>query len=318
MIHYRCFRNDDPPRVVGLWNTCLVGPRAVPLPRQGKTLLEYFTFSKPYFDPAGLILALDGGAAVGLVHAGFAANADGTSLDRSTGVICVLGVMASHRLRGVGSELLRRGEQYLRDRGATTVVAGPMAPANPFTFGLYGGADSAGFLDSHPAARPFFEKRGYRAARSCGVFRRPLEKVTLPNDPRFAGLRARYEIVAAPYTHAGWWRECVLGPIEAVVYRLEDKRTRRTDAEAILWDMELYTPAWGVACVGLVDLVVAQEQRQQGLAKYLLSQVLRHLRDQPFHLFEARVDLDNDAAMALLRSLQFDQVEVGHGYRREA
>jgi GNAT superfamily N-acetyltransferase len=317
VIHYRRFRNDDPPRVVRLWNTALAGPRAVPLPGHGATLLEYFLFSKPYFDPDGLILACDERDGVGLVHAGFAGRPGAEGVDTTTGVICALGVAPEHRHKGVGRELLRRAEEYLRDRGATTILAGPMAPANPFTFALYGGADSAGFLESHVAARPFFEKHGYRIERSCGIFRRALEKATIPNDARFAALRARYEIIAAPTSKAGWWRESVLGPIEAVSYRLEDKATRATDAEAVLWDMDLYFPCWGVSCVGLIDLVVAPQQRRQGLAKYLLSQVLRHLRDQPFHLFEARAGLDDPAALGLLRSLQFDQVEVGHCYRRE-
>lgn len=316
MIHYRSFRNDDPPKVVGLWNTCLAGGRAVPLPGQGTTLLEYFTFAKPYFDPAGLILALDGGDAVGLVHAGFAPRAGGEALDTGRGVICALGVLASHRRQGVATELLRRAEDYLRTRGATATVAGPMAPDNPFTFGLYGGADSAGFVESHPAARPFLEARGYQVARSCGIFRRRLETMTIPNDPRFAGLRARYDIIAAPYSQAGWWRECVLGPIEAVSYRLEDKATRQSHAEAVLWDMDLYYPSWSAACVGLIDLAVEEKHRRQGLASYLLAQVLRHLRDQPFHLFEARADLANEAGLGLLRSLQFEQVEVGHSYQR--
>src|SRR6185369_5804215 len=105
-------------------------------------LLECFTLAKPYFDREGLLLAFDAGRPVGLAHAGFASSVDGRSLDLTTGVLCTLGVAPSHRRQGIGSELLRRAEEYLRSKGAREILAGPRAGANPFTFGLYGGADS--------------------------------------------------------------------------------------------------------------------------------------------------------------------------------
>jgi GNAT superfamily N-acetyltransferase len=314
VISYRAYRNPDSPAVVEAWNVCFSGRRVVPV--RLATVLEYFTFAKPYFDPAGLILAFDGGRPVGMVHAGFGAADDGKWIDPAVGVICALGVTPSHRRQGVGAELLRRAEDYLRQRGAKELFAGPLAPRNPFTFGLYGGCNSAGFLASDVTARPFLEKHGYKLAHSAGLFQRPLARAYLPPDPRFPTIRQKYDVIASPYHGAGWWRECTYGPIEAVEYRVQGKQQGPVVARCVLWDMETFAQSWGEACVGMLELTVEPEHRRQGLAKYLLSQILRHLRDQPFHLFEAMADPDDAAARGLLQGLEFQQVDVGQCYRR--
>ena len=49
----------DPPVVAGrLWNTCFSDPGAVIL--RSPSLLEYFTFAKPYFEPEGFQIAAVG------------------------------------------------------------------------------------------------------------------------------------------------------------------------------------------------------------------------------------------------------------------
>jgi GNAT superfamily N-acetyltransferase len=314
VIHYRPYRNPDSPAVVAAWNSSFSGRRVVPV--RMATVLEYFTFAKPYFDPEGLILAVDESKPVGFVHAGFGPGGDGKSLDLGTGVVCTLGVVPSHRRQGIGSELLRRAEEFLRLRGAKELYAGPLAPSNPFTFGLYGGCDSPGFLASDVMARPFFEKHGYKLARSSGLFQRALAKTNMPPDPRFGSIRQQFDVVASPYHGAGWWRECVLGPIEAVEYRLQLKPQGQAVARCVLWDMETFQQLWGQACVGMFELFVRPEFRRRGLAKYLLAQILRYLHDQPFHLFEGMADLSDPAALGLLQGLEFEQVDVGHCFRR--
>jgi ribosomal protein S18 acetylase RimI-like enzyme len=314
VIRYRSFRNTDSPVVIDLWSRSLSGRRVVPM--QSPTLLEFFTLSKPCFDPAGLILALDDSTPVGFVHAGFAANAAGTALDFSRGVICTLGVIPPRRRQGIGSELLRLAEQYLRERGARDLLAGPLAPDNPFTFGLYGGGNSPGFLSGD--ARPFFEKHGYQVERTTGVFQRNLVRMQIPADPRFLGISQKYDIFSGSFHRAGWWRECVLGPIEAVEYQLQHKASETIVARCILWDMDTFNARWGQSSVGMLDLVVEPAFRCQGLARYLLAQILRHLREQPFQLFETQAQLDNTAALGLLNGLGFQQVDTGLRFRRPA
>src|ERR1700730_4195185 len=108
VIHYRSFRNDDPPALVQIWNEAFTGRGAVKLAHSSP--LEFHVFAKPYFDPNGLILALDDRVPVGFGHAGFGPNETQSALGTATGVVCMLGVRPSHRRRGIGSELLRRCE----------------------------------------------------------------------------------------------------------------------------------------------------------------------------------------------------------------
>jgi ribosomal protein S18 acetylase RimI-like enzyme len=316
VIHYRTFRNGDPPGLVGVWNAAFTGRGAVHL--QGAAWLEYFLFSKPYFDPQSMIVASADGQIVGFAQAGFGPNDTETALDPSTGVLCLLGVAPSHRGQGIGSELLRRAEAYQRGRGSQRLFAGPMYPFNPYSFGLYGGSYSPGFLDSDTLARPFLEHRGYVVESSCLVFQRPMQQALVVPDGRFAAHRLRYDIHAQPFQGTTWWQECMLGPVELHEYRLQDKLTGRIAARALLWEMETYSVRWNEHAVGITDLVVPDDLRRQGLAKFLLTQILRYLHDQFFSIVEIQTRADNTAAINLLRNLGFNQVDAGHIYKHSS
>ncbi|MFO0866290.1 MAG: GNAT family N-acetyltransferase, partial [Gemmataceae bacterium] len=167
LIRYRPFRNIDPPRLTEVWNQCFVNRGAVQM--RTSTPLERYVLSKPTFDPAGLIIAEDDeGKCVGWVHAGITPRQS----DSAEGVICMIGVLPSHRRQGIGSELLKQAEEYLRTRGAQSIFAGSHSPRNPFYLGLYGGSECPGFLDSDPTASPFFLKHGYVVHETTGVYDR--------------------------------------------------------------------------------------------------------------------------------------------------
>jgi ribosomal protein S18 acetylase RimI-like enzyme len=314
VIHYRTFRNTDPPGLVEVWNAAFTGRGAVKL--RSCLWTEFFLFSKIYFDPHSIIIAQADRQIVGFAWAGFGPNASESAVDLGTGVVCLLGVAPSYRRQGIGAELLHRAETYLRSHGSKNLFAGPLHPLNPYTFGLYGGSNSPGFLDSDPLARPFFTHHGYVVESSCLVFQRSLKPTLNIADGRFAAHRLRYEIYVRPFPRTTWWQECILGPVELYEYRLQDKLTGRTAARALLWEMETYLPSWNEHAIGITDLVVTDDRRRQGLAKFLMVQVLRSLQDQFFSLAETQVRADNAAAINLLRSLGFEQVDAGHIYRK--
>jgi ribosomal protein S18 acetylase RimI-like enzyme len=315
VITYRSFLNTDPPQLADLWNACFTGRGAALL--HGPTLLEYFSFSKPYFDPAGLLVAADDGRVVGFAHAGFGSDAEGKALRSDAGVTCLVAVHPDHRRRGVGSELLRRCEEYLRQRGARELTAGPLAPLDPFTFGLYGGSESAGFLESDAAARPFLEKHGYRVRQTALVYQRPLDRPLSVIDVRFPAHRQHYDLHGGLRAHLTWWQDCVLGPLELHEYRLVDKLLGHTVARASLWEMETYNGRWAQHAVGLLGLEVVPDLRRRGLGKFLLAQLIRFLQEQFFGLLEVHTEVGNVAVAGLLRTLSFDHVDTGHSYRRE-
>ncbi|HVS35650.1 MAG TPA: GNAT family N-acetyltransferase [Gemmataceae bacterium] len=316
MIHYRPFINLDPPGLVDVWNESFTTRGAAAL--RSPTLLEFFVFSKPYFDPEGLIVAVDGPKMVGLVLAGFGPSADGARMDTSAGVVNLLAVIPSYRRKGVGAELASRAEDYLRRRGARTLYAGPMEPFNPFTFGLYGGSSSPGFLDSDAAARPFFEKRGYKPEATALALQRPLDRPPVVADARFSAYRQRYDIQVGPRSGTTWWQECVFGPLELHDYRLIEKSTGKWASRVSLWEMETYAPTWNEHAVGVVELETIPELRRKGLAKFLMAQILRHLHEQFFTMAEIQTVETHTAALNLVRGMGFTQVDRGCRLRREA
>jgi ribosomal protein S18 acetylase RimI-like enzyme len=279
--------------------------------------LENYVFAKPYFDPAGLIMALDENGPVGFAHAGFGSNGPASGLDQHLGLVCLIGVRPSHRRQGIGSELLRRSEEYLQSRGAQSLRAGPMAPCCPFYFGLYGGSDLPGFLGSDTAAEPFLARHGYHVEHNCLVLQRALSQPITIADGRFPALRKRYDVRIVPRAGPGsWWEECTLGPVELVEFHLQDKTTNEVVAQTSVWEMDLFSWRWSQPAVGIREIKVAPELQRQGLAKFLLSQMLRYLQEQYFGLTEVQVPDQNPAALQLFHGLGFEQVDWGRIYQK--
>ena len=316
MLQYRSFRNTDPPGLVEIWNETFIGRGAVRLRHSAP--LERFAFAKPYFDPDGLIVALDGETRIGFAHVGFAPNPQESALTMSDGVLCLLGVRPAYRRQGIGSELLSRCESYLKGRGVTTLYAGPQRPFDPFYFGIYGGCDMPGFLESDRDAQPFLEARRYRPVQTCLVYQRRLDRPLNIVDARFGPLRARFDMQVLPRVGAAsWWQECVNGPVEFLEFRLVERSSGRAAARADVWEMEGFSWGWGLPTIGIRGLHVPDDMRRQGLAKFLVTHILRYMQEQYFGLAELQAMQDSAPANNLCRLLGFEQVDVGHLYRRE-
>ena len=317
MIQYRTFRNGDPPALVTIWNEAFTTRGWICL--RGPSPLEYFLFAKAYFDPAGLLLAFDGDTPVGFAHAGFGPNEKQTALSTADGVLCMIGVRPAFRRQGIGSELLRLGEAYLRQRGATRLYAGSMKPLNPFYFGLYGGSESSGFLTSEPTAEPFLIRHGYAASETRTIYHRSLENPLAVADGRFPGLRRRYEMQAVLRKGTGtWFEESVIGPVEMLEFCLQDKTNAAVVARAAAWEMQGFGQRWNESAVGIADLTVNQNLRRQGLGKFLLAQALKQVQDQYFSVVEIQASERDPVATGLFKSVGLQAVDCGRMYRKNA
>ena len=281
------------------------------------TPLERYVLAKPYFDPQGLIVAEEDGSCLGFAHAGFGGEASANCLQREIGVICLVGVRPNARRRGIGTELLRRAEYYLRQRGAKTIFAGSHFPNNPFYLGLYGGADSSGILASDALAAPFLERHGFRKVKTHVVLQRLLDHTLKIVSPKFAYHRQRFLVQACfPKDLRGWWRECLVGFVEPLEIYLEDKEHPEVAARALVWEMDGFSARWGRASVGLMGFEVRPDLRRQGIGKFLLSHLLRQVQDQYFELCEVHIASDNVPALQFLHSLAFEQVDAGEVFLR--
>ncbi|MFL5330561.1 MAG: GNAT family N-acetyltransferase [Gemmataceae bacterium] len=316
-MEYRAFRNTDPPAFIALWNQCFLGRGAYTIP--SAAYVERSIFSKSYFDRKGLILAVENGQLVGFVHAGFGPNAAANGIDTKQGVVCAIAVRPTHRRRGIGAALLDHAQSYLTTKGAEVIRAGGTPPWTPFYFGLYGGSDLPGFLESDSQAGPFFLKHGYQPAVNRHIYQRSLTQPIMVADPRMMDLRKRYDIAVQPRSGLDtWWQENVVGLVEPVEFRLIDKATKAPAARAVLWEMDGFSLRWRTPSAGLLSLLVAENVRRKGVAKFFLGHLLRHLQEQCFGLCECQIDASDVAAAGLISSIGFTKVDAGTGYVRSS
>lgn len=320
MIVFRSFLNTDPPLLADVWNESHTARGSFPLRTPG--LLERWVFSKPYFDPNGLIVAVDNednNRVVGYALCGFGPNAELSALDYTHGVICSVAVRPSIGRKRLGADLVGRCEEYLTKRGATTLRAGPVWPYCPFGFGLYGGTNCPGFLASDAGADPFFKSLGYEPAGTTLVFQKKLDAPLSIPDARFTMLRRRYETqVMRAASVPTWWHECVWGTLDPVEFRMVDKLAGGfIAARAIVWELEGYGWRWGFPSAGILDIQVRQDLRRQGLAKLLLSQILRFLQDQFFGICELHAASTDPALVGLCRSATLEHVDTGTTYLKK-
>src|SRR5262249_47474444 len=150
-----------------------------------------------------------------------------------------------------GTELLRRCEAYLRERGTQNLHMGVTRPVDPFYFGLYGGSELPGVLDSDDLAAPFLAKNGYKPCQTSLVLQKKLDQTVHIVDSRFPNLRKQLEVRVGPRQGTStWWQECVVGPVELFDFRLEDKTSNQVAAQAFVWEMEGFSWRWNLPSVG--------------------------------------------------------------------
>lgn len=317
MIEYRAFRNYDPPQILRLWEQAKLGHGAAQALSNDMSF-DMVNYAQTYFDRTGLILAVDDGTPVGFVHAGFGCLPDGNSLDISTGVICAVVVVPEHRRQGIGRELVRRAEAYLKEQGATQILAGPSRHADPFYFGLYGGARPAGFLLSDESAAPFFTKLGYQPAGHYAITSRQMSD----RDPvhfRSTMIRRKFELLLVDRPDpCSWWWMCRYGRLDAVYCVLVPKGGGAPVAGVTIVGLDAYANSWKEQAIGLVDLWVDEKQRGQGYGQALLLEVVKRLRKETVTRLTANIEDDDVGAKKVFESVGFSKIDEGVVYKSAA
>jgi ribosomal protein S18 acetylase RimI-like enzyme len=316
-VAFRQFRNSDPPQIVRLWNESGLGRGAA----QDVSCDEFDSLvtAQTYFDPAGLILATtDDQKTVGFVHAGFAANEDRSRLSSTVGVICAVIVDANYRRQGIGRDLVRRAEEYLRGKGVTTILAGGAEVHEPFYCGIYGGSEPAGFLDSDLNAKPFFESIGYAAIEHYLIFQRSLGM----GSPeimcvRMLNAKRQSRLVAANTCEpTDWWWLTRQGRLDSMHLGLVPKSGGSLMAKVCVVGLDQYTNTWKQRAIGISGLHVAENQRKKGYGQLLLDEVCRRVREDMVQLAEAHVKDTDVAGIAVLKSAGFKQIDSGTVFRK--
>ncbi len=309
MIEYRCFRNDDPPRLADAWRAARLGPSA--MQPMTTAILEAGVFSKPYFDRQGLVVAVDDGRVVGFAHAGFGATPDRRAIDTRTGSTLLVVVVPHAAEQEIGDELLRRSERYLRDRGATALQGGGSDRFRGFYLGLYGGSDLPGVLDSSPGMQQVFLRGGYQRRERVSVHRRSLDGFRVPVNRLHIAIRrtTTLHVIDEP-ERRNWWEAATTTGVALRRYELRTK-PRELLGSATFWDMQPLSQAWGLLAAGLLHVDIEGPRRRQGLAQYLVAEAMQDLAEEGVALVEAQTSDANAPAAALFEKLGFGVAEHG-------
>jgi GNAT superfamily N-acetyltransferase len=282
-------------------------------------LLEQLVLAKPYFDPAGLVLATENGRPIGFAHAGFGPVDDESAISHELGA-SILVVVAPHPEEAViARDLIEQSEKYLRGRGARVLYGGGIRPLNAFYNGLYGGSELPGILDSDAGHQQFFLASGYREIDRTVVMHRELADFRPLVDRRQMMVRRRTRVDCICDPPLGtWWQACTLANFTRLTYQLLLRDTDQLAASATMIDMDAFSHGWGVRSAGLIDVWVDESMRRQGLGINLVGEVLRQTAEQGFGLIEVQTMQRNTAAIVMYEKLGFRRIDSGIVFRKES
>ena len=316
MIEYRCFRNEDPPRLADAWRAAALGPSA--MQPMTTSILEAGVLSKPYFDRQGLIVAVEGCQVVGFVHGGFGPTVDRTAIDTTSGSTLLVVVVPHANEAEIGDALLCRSEAYLRERGATRLIGGGNGYFRGFYLGLYGGSDLPGILDSSPAMQKIFLRAGYRNCERITVLRRSLNGFRVPvNRLHMAIRRTTVMHVIDEPERRSWWEAATTTGVALRRYELRNKSGELLGS-GTFWDMQPLSQSWGVVAAGLLHVDIEGPRRRQGLAQYLTAEAMHDLAEEGVDVVEAHTTDANVPAANLLHKLGFTPAEQGTIFEKPA
>ncbi len=320
-LTFRHFRNFDPPALTRLWNARALAPGVACALRVHE--FDAHAWGGVNFDARGLIVAELDGQVVGFVHAGFGPDYPIPALrpfelSHEVGAIVQLVVRPDLAETNLASELIQRGERYLRARGARVIYAGSLFPLNPFYWGVAGGSEGSGVTTQERAFARALAELGYEPVSTAILLEADLDRPE-PRDPRAAVIRrqARVDFVddSAP---ADWWEGVALGDFQVMRALLVSKSTGAIIGSAETWDMGWFSRRDDRARVGLIKLEVAPSERGKGHGRFLVAEMFRRLRENQIQIVGAQTASTNLPALGLYASLGFETIDQSTLYRLPA
>ena len=316
-IHFRHFKNTDPPGILAIWQRCahcLGPPRNITY-----EVFEQMVFGKLHFDYAGFFVALDDEKIVGFAHASFGPSADSDSLDYSTGVICLVLIDPDWPDPApLANELVKSCEEYLVKSGAKIIYGGCVRPANPFYLGLYGGSEPPGVLEDDHLAIKAFQSTGYAHVDSTQGYEIDLREFRPAMNVKIAQIRRQVELAAElDAVPRNWWEALTLGNHEIVRVTAKERKTEALISVATLRFMDpTCRGVVGDVC-GLMDIRVAPPWREKGLASHVLSESFRRMAENNIVRLDAQAHDSNEPLNALLQAMKMEKTSRGLIFRKE-
>ena len=102
------------------------------------------------------------------------------------------------------------------------------------------------------------------------------------------------------------------------ISRLLHDKSGNWVARTLVWEMEAFSIAWRRPTVGIFDFEVNAPFRRQSVGRYFLSLIMKYIQDQFFTLVELQLEESNQYGLDFLRSLEFQHVDTGQVFVRNA
>jgi GNAT superfamily N-acetyltransferase len=292
-------------------------------------LLEQHILGRPYFDRGGLFLALDENEnVVGFAHAAFGPNAEHTDIDASIGVICMMMILPEcENYSAVADALLKACEDYLTKRGAKQIYGGAVRPAAPFYMGLYGGSEPLGVFESDKEIAELYNNSGYEVIHKTLLFRVSLENYRPPINAKTITWRRKIALTCTDLPQPKhWWEACMMcnftwlelrgflpnesQPVGTVALRITDSNDMPDFAPFPSSPplIPFYPHSFSA---GLMDVWIRGDIRRQGLATYLVGEMIRNAQKENVSTLEIQAAEDNPPLVALLKTMHWDVAERG-------
>jgi ribosomal protein S18 acetylase RimI-like enzyme len=122
--------------------------------------------------------------------------------------------------------------------------------------------------------------------------------------------------LAAIDSRRSWWWQTRAGRLDTLHLALIPKAGGEPMAQVSVVGLDLYIPRWQVRPIGLIDLHVPEQYRRKGYGQAMLVEVCRRLREEMVGLAEAHAAVEDQVAIAVLRSAGFKEIDAGVVYRR--
>ena len=316
MIEIRSFLNTDPPAIVDIWQQ--QKPLRCLSQVMNRQLLDRMVLAKPYFDPAGLLVAFDNGKPVGFVHAGFCPNQEHSCVDYSRGVISQLQVSNCDSSDEVASSLLESALAYLKSRGAKSCFAGGAFPDAPFYVGLYGGSRIPGVPEEDAELFERLSRIGFQSCEQIHVMQLNLVGFRPAVNRALMTVRRQYQVAAiVDPLLPNWWECCTYGWAEVFGFRVIRRSDKQVVGSVLFWEIQPLSSQWGKVTMGLVDLAIEENARKQGIGTFLINESLRHLADSGVACVEIQLRGSDEPAIAIARKTGFEQISQGREMRLE-
>ena len=307
MIEYRCFQNDDVPRLKAFWRTLSDVPGLALDARVAAW--EETALAKPWFQQEDLILACEGDNVIGLLHFGFGPDARGDDLDPQKGVLSQILVArrsTAEERNTIAAELLRRCREDLANKGATEIAALGARPNCPFYVALYGGSRAVGLYASDSLRRRWLEDAGFRLIEERIVMRRSLRTFsTVVNRLQIQIKREHDVTIDDPADADGWYTGCAEMPQQRRRFSIVQRKTGEPRGSVDAWAPPPTVSTWPGPCYGLTNLRIEESLLRKGMATHLLGETLSRLKKEGAGEVEVQIDAADEAQTGLFRKLEF-------------